>query len=103
MQRLATHVLVTRVSFVAIAFVIAFILNITAIANNASDDKDTSLYTDIEVYFKTARNEEVETGNVLTRKKPPKTNVLFNEKTSYSSAMTVIDKLPSNFKKSRLI
>ncbi len=103
MQRLANHVLVTAVSFVVIAFVIALTPNITTLDNHASDDKDTLLYTDIEVEYKLARDKEIETGVVLKRKNPPKTDVLSNGRANYSSAMTVIDELPSVFKKSRLI
>jgi hypothetical protein len=94
MQRLATHVLITTVGFVVVAFVIVLISNTTVTTNNTSE---------VEVEYKVAGNEEIETEAVLTRRSPLKTSVLFNEKASYSSAMTVLDELPSVFRKSRLI
>lgn len=89
MQRLSTHVLITMVGFVVVAFVIVLISNTAVTTNNTSE---------VEVEYKVAGNEEIETEAVLTRRRPLKTSVLFNEKASYSSAMTVLDVLPSVFR-----
>lgn len=50
-----------------------------------------------------ARDKEIDNANAQMRLRLLKADLLKNEKPAYSSSMTVLDKLPSTFKKSRLI